>query len=162
MAHDHVVRQRIHGACVLEHRAHQPVDGDQPRFVLEAEDTCDVGLLFEQEPVRPAARLQMQRAPHPRQELLRRVEPVPLRGAEEPVLDQRPPAHDLEPAERMDVAEPAAAFLQLGFEQVGRRAVAIATLAGVRGERSRERVGIGTERRQDRIAGLDAESRHRR
>ena len=111
MAHDHIVRQRVDRARVLEHRAHKPVDGDQPRFVLEPEGTRDARLLLEQEPVRPAARLQMQGTPHPREELLRRIEPFSLRCAEEPVLFQgRPRTISSQPKAWMSRSPPPPSF----------------------------------------------------
>ncbi len=56
--------------CVLEHRAHQAVLGDQPRLVREPHRAGDRGLVVEHEPVRATPRLEVQRAADPGQELL--------------------------------------------------------------------------------------------
>ena len=115
---DHVHGERIHDPRVLEDRSHQAVLRDQPRLVLEPHDLRDVVLLLPEQPIRPAAALQVHGAPDAREELLRGLQPRTLRGPEQTVVLERPAADLLEPAERVDIPQASAALLQLRLQQV--------------------------------------------
>ena len=111
-------------ARVLEHLAHQPVDRAQAGLVGEPHPPRDPRLLLEEQAVRRAAGLQVQRAPHAQEELLGVVDGLALRGAQQPDAVERRRVgrlaeRDPEPAERVDVAQAARALLQVGLEQVG-------------------------------------------
>ena len=139
---DHVLRQRIHGARMLEDRPHQPVRGHQPGLVLEPHHVRDVVLLLSKQPIRAAAALQMQGAPHPRQELLGRLQLIPLGGSEQAIVLERPASDRLEPAERVDVPQTAAAFFQLRFQQVGGRTETLPPVASVARQPLGEPLGV--------------------
>ena len=128
---DHVLGQGVNDPRVLEHRSHQAVLGDQPRLILEPHDLRDVVLLLPEQPIRPAAALQVHGAPDSREELLRGIQPRTFCRSEETFVFERAATDPLEPAERVDIPETAAALLQLRFQQVGGGPEPLPAVAGV-------------------------------
>ena len=142
---------------MLEHRAHQAIHRDQPGLVRETHRFRDPGLELADKPVGSATRLQMQSASHAGQELLRGVQPHALCGAEQAVVLDGAPAHLLEPAERVDVSQAAAPFLQLGLQQVCGGAEALPPGDGVLREAGGEPVHIRSQPGQDGVRGVGEE-----
>jgi hypothetical protein len=128
---------------VLEHRAHQPVDGREGRLVLEPEVEGDDRLLLEHDPVARASGLEVQGAANPLEELVRGVDGSPLGRADQRRVLERLPDGGLEPPEQLDVAEPSGALLQIRFQERGDGAVTIGARVRVRAQVFRETTGIG-------------------
>ena len=152
-ADDDIVGERIHVARVLEDGAHQAVGRQQPRLVLEPHHARDVILLIPDQSIGLAAALQVERAPHAGQELFGRVQLRSFRAPEQPVVLERPPSDRLEPAERVDVAQPSATILQLRFQEVRGRAEALAPFPGVVRQALGEPIRIGAQADDDGIHG---------
>ena len=150
---DHVVGECVHRTCVLEDGSHQAVRRHQPRLILESHRVRNVVLLVSEQPVGRATGLQMERAPHPREELLGRIQLTTLGGPEQTVGLERTASDRLEPPERVDVAEPAAPLLQLRFQEVRGRTEALAPLPGVVGQPVGEHVRVGAQMGQHGIDG---------
>ena len=88
---DHRAEQELHVARVLEQGPHQPVDRDEPGFVDEPHRGRDRRLVIEHQAIAALARLQVQRAANPGEELLGGRERLALTTAEEPGVLQRLP-----------------------------------------------------------------------
>ncbi|GIU98594.1 MAG: hypothetical protein KatS3mg014_0210 [Actinomycetota bacterium] len=141
---------------VLEDAAHERVDGGELRLVGEAEEPRDLRLLLQVEPIGGPAGLQVERAPDPQQELVGVLQGGGLGGAEQPAGAQHPevalaPEGGGEPAEGVDVPQPAGALLQVRLEQVADVAEALRTSLGVGEEAIGE--ALGAEPRDERRSG---------
>ncbi|GBC87707.1 hypothetical protein HRbin12_01724 [bacterium HR12] len=141
---------------VLEHATHQRVHRREIGLVGEAEPPRDLRLLLQVEPVGGPAGLQVERAPDPQQELVGVLQGGGLGGAEQPAGAQHPevalaPEDGGEPAEGVDVPQPAGALLQVRLEQVTDVAEALRTSLGVGEEAIGE--ALGAEPRDERRSG---------
>ncbi len=127
---------------MLEHRAHQPVDGREGRLVLEPEVAGDRRLLLEHDPVGRASGLDVQGAANALEELVRGVDGTALGGAEQSHVLERLSDGGLEPPEQLDVAESSGALLQVGLQERGDGTVTIGARVRVRAQLFGEGAGI--------------------
>ena len=117
---------------VDEVELHEALDRGFPGAVGVVHDLGDARLIFETQPLLGAAGEQVQVAAHRPEEALGAVEPAEFRGAEQPRPDQVGRALDAmhifaDPVERVEVAQPALAVLDVRFDDVA--AVAHADVA---------------------------------
>jgi hypothetical protein len=109
--------------CVQEIELHEPLDRRFPWPVGVVHDLGDARLIFEAQPLLGAAGEQMQVAAHRPEEALRAVEAAELGGGEKPGLHQVGRFLDAmdvlaDPVERVEVAQPALAVLDVGLDDV--------------------------------------------
>ncbi len=149
----------LHLAGVLEHAAHQPVHGREARLVLEAEVPRHLRLLLEHDAVVRPPGLEVQRAANPLEELVRGVDGLALRGSQQPRVLERLADRRLEPAEELDVAEPARALLQVRLQQPRDRAVPREARLGVLAQGLRERPRVGPDGSRDAAQRVDPRDR---
>ena len=71
---------------MLEHRAHQGVRRREAATILEPQGSGQPGLVFQVQQVGLLARLQVHRAAHPDQELLRVIEEGPFGMTQQPAF----------------------------------------------------------------------------
>ncbi len=147
---EHRGRDVLDLARLLEHRTHQPVDRRESGLVREAHRRRDRGLLLGEEPVRTPARLQVERAPDPREELLGAVDRTMFRLAQDARLLERAADRGPDPRERVDVAEPTDALLELGFEQGRDGAEPLAPGVAIGHQALGERARIAADGREHR------------
>ena len=101
---DHRSEDELHLARVLEQPAHEPVDRQEPRLVLESHGPGDRRLVVPHEPVSAFPGLEMERAAGSGEELLRARERIALASAEESRLLERGTERGLEQPDGMQVS----------------------------------------------------------
>ena len=144
---------------VLEHRAHQSVDGTEPGFVAEPHVARDLRLLLEVESVDPPPGLEVNRAPDANEEFLRRGHVLPLSPTEQlGSVHLEQPRSALEggpqPTERRHVSQSARSLLQVRLQKVGDRAEALAPAEDVFVKPDRESAQVASKPHSQALAHL--------